>query len=117
MANNRQGDEMKKMQSYRIDTDTIKRIDKIGEIEKRTKSNVIEIAIEKYYQELKGENKMKYNLQQVIELTGATGEEQFKEAFSGKSKEEINKILVYMFGQEGDDMEFAEEISILVKDI
>ncbi len=49
---------MKKMQSYRIDTDTIKQIDRIGEIERRTKSNVIEIAIEKYYQKLKGENEM-----------------------------------------------------------
>lgn len=108
---------MKKMQSYRIDTDTIKQIDRIGEIERRTKSNVIEIAVEKYYQKLKGENKMKYNLQQAMELTGAVNEEQFKEAFEGKTPQEINEILVYMFGQEGDDMEFAEEISILVKEI
>jgi predicted transcriptional regulator len=108
---------MKKMQSYRIDAETIKQIDRIGEIERRTKSNVIEIAVEKYYQKLKGENKMKYNLQQAMELTGAVNEEQFKEAFSGKTKEEINQDLIYMFGTEGDDMEFAEEIAILVKDI
>jgi isopropylmalate/homocitrate/citramalate synthase len=108
---------MKKMQSYRIDAETIKQIDKIGQSEKRTKSNAIEIAVEKYYQELKGKNEMKYNLEQAMELTGAVNEEQFKEAFSGKSPKEINEILVYMFGQEGDDMEFAEEISILVKEI
>lgn len=108
---------MKKMQSYRIDTDTIKQIDRIGEIERRTKSNVIEIAVEKYYQKLKGENKMKYNLQQAMELTGAVNEEQFKEAFEGKTPQEINEILVYMFGSEGNDMELAEEIAILVKQI
>ena len=49
---------MKKMQSYRIEAQTIEQIDKIGQSEKRTKSNVIEMAIEKYYQELRGENKM-----------------------------------------------------------
>jgi predicted transcriptional regulator len=108
---------MKKMQSYRIDAETIKQIDEIGEIEKRTKSNVIEIAVEKYYQELIGENKMKYNLQTAMELTGAVNEEQFKEAFAGKSPKEINEILISMFGTEGDDMEFAEEIEILVKEI
>ena len=35
---------MKKMQSYRIDAETISQIDRIGGIEKRTKSNVIEMA-------------------------------------------------------------------------
>jgi hypothetical protein len=60
---------------------------------------------------------MKYTLEQAMELTGAIDKEQFKEAFSGKSKEEINQVLVYMFGTEGDDLEFAEEITILVKDI
>lgn len=108
---------MKKMQSYRIDVETIKQIDKIGEIEKRTKSNVIEIAVEKFYQELRGENKMKYNLESAMEVTGAENEEQFKEAFAGKSPEEINEILISMFGREGDDIEFAEEIAILVKEI
>ena len=57
---------------------------------------------------------MKYNLQQAMELTGAENEEQFKDAFSDKSTEEINNILINMFGQEGSDLEFAEEIKILV---
>ena len=108
---------MKKMQSYRIDAQTIEQIDKIGQSEKRTKSNVIEMAIEKYYQELKGKNEMKYNLESAMEVTGAVNEEQFKEAFDGKTPEEINEVLVSMFGREGDDMEFAEEIEILVKEI
>lgn len=60
---------------------------------------------------------MKYTLEQAMELTGAVDQEQFKEAFSGKSKEEVNQDLIYMFGIEGDDIEFAEEIVILVKDI
>jgi len=60
---------------------------------------------------------MKYNLEQVIELTGAENEKQFKEAFTEKTPEEINEILVYMFGDEGNDIEFAEEIAILVKEI
>ena len=50
MNTNKLSPAMKKMQSDRIDAETIKQIDKIGEIEKRTKSNVIEIAVEKYYQ-------------------------------------------------------------------
>jgi|GEM_PF-4137127 len=60
---------------------------------------------------------MKYNLEQVMELTGAENEQQFKNAFEGKTPQEINKILIYMFGTEGDDVEFAEEIAILVKEI
>lgn len=49
---------MKKMQSYRLQSKTIKEIDIIAKKTMRTKSNVIEIAVEKYYQELKGENEM-----------------------------------------------------------
>ena len=75
------------------------------------------MAVEKYYQELKGENKMEHTLEQAMELTGAVNEEQFKEAFEGKTPQEINEILVYMFGSDGDDIEFAEEIAILVKQI
>ena len=60
---------------------------------------------------------MKYNLESAMELVGAESEEQFAEAFANKSVNEINDILVEMFGQEGDDPEFAEEIAILVKEI
>lgn len=49
---------MKKMQSYRIDAETIKQIDEIAKKTMRTKSNVIEVAIKKSYQELRGENEM-----------------------------------------------------------
>jgi hypothetical protein len=59
------------------------------------------------------EDEMKYNLQTAIEATGAVNEEMFKDAFSGKTSEEVNAILVQMFGTDGDDMEFAEEIVIL----
>ena len=40
---------MKKMQSYRIDAETIKQIDEIANLTLRTKSNVIEYAILRYY--------------------------------------------------------------------
>ena len=108
---------MKKMQSHRIEIGTIKQIDEIAQKTMRTKSNVIEIAVKKYYQNMEGKNKMKHTLEQAMELTGAVNEEQFIEAFAGKTVEEINEVLVSMFGDEGDDMEFAEEIAILVKEI
>ena len=60
---------------------------------------------------------MKYTLEQAMELTGAENEKQFKEAFENKTPEEINEILIYMFGSEGDDIKFSEEIAILVKEI
>ena len=60
---------------------------------------------------------MKYTLESAMELTGAIDENQFKEAFFGKTPQEINKILIYMFGSEGDDLELSEEIAILVKEI
>lgn len=59
---------------------------------------------------------MKYNLEQAMELTGAVNEEQFLDAFKDKTPEEINEILIYMFGEEGNDIGFAEEIAILAKD-
>jgi len=59
---------------------------------------------------------MKYNLEQAMELTGAVDQEQFLDAFKDKTPEEINEILIYMFGEEGNDIEFAEEIAILAKD-
>jgi len=43
---------MKKMQSYRIDADTIKQIDEIAKQTMRTKSNVIEVAIHEYLKKL-----------------------------------------------------------------
>ena len=60
---------------------------------------------------------MKYTLEQAMELTGAENEKQFKKAFENKTSKEINEILIYMFGSEGDDIEFSEEIAILVKEI
>ena len=107
---------MKQMQSYRIDTDTIKKIDELSKMDQRSKSNVIEKAVTEYYKKL-GEFTMKYTLQQAMELTGAESEEQFAEAFANKSVNEINDILVQMFGSDGNDVEFAEEIKILVKEI
>ena len=55
---------MKKMQSYRLDTKTIKQIDELSDETNRTKSNVIEQAIEKYYQTM--EDKMKDNRVKVL---------------------------------------------------
>jgi len=53
---------MKKMQSYRIDTDTIKKIDEIAKMDQRSKSNVIEKAVTEYYKLI--ESKMKDNRDQ-----------------------------------------------------
>jgi len=50
---------MKKMQSYRIEEDIINKIDQIGKYERRSKSNVIEMAVEKYYKNLNGEDDIK----------------------------------------------------------
>ena len=59
---------------------------------------------------------MKYNLEQAIELTGSKNEEQFLVEFAGRTAEEINDVLIQMFGQaEGDDMELAEEIVMLIR--
>ena len=52
------GNNMKKMQSYRIEEDIINKIDQIGKSERRSKSNVIEMAVEKYYKNLNGEDDM-----------------------------------------------------------
>jgi predicted transcriptional regulator len=46
---------MKKMQSYRIDTDIIKIIDALSKKTNRTKSNVIEEAIKDYFWKIKQE--------------------------------------------------------------
>ena len=46
---------MKKMQSYRIEAETIKQIDELAQKTMRTKSNVIEVAIKEYYQNLEDE--------------------------------------------------------------
>ena len=43
---------MKKMQSYRIDAETIKEIDIIAQKTMRTKSNVIEVAVKEYFEKL-----------------------------------------------------------------
>lgn len=43
---------MKKLQSYRIEEETIKKIDTIAEQTLRSKANVIEIAIKEYYEKL-----------------------------------------------------------------
>ncbi len=40
---------MKKMQSYRLQSKTIKEIDIIAKKTMRTKSNVIEVAIQEYF--------------------------------------------------------------------
>ena len=53
---------------------------------------------------------MKYTKDQTIELTGATGIGQFLDAFVGKSELEINNILIYMFGYEGDDPDLSAAI-------
>ena len=56
---------------------------------------------------------MKHNLESAMELVGANSEQEFKNEFANKSVEEINETLIQMFGQEGDDIEFAEVIKIL----
>jgi metal-responsive CopG/Arc/MetJ family transcriptional regulator len=113
----------------RVKVNLLDRIENQARKEGRSRSNMIVRAI-KYYldasknvkpEDIRKDNRkeieMKYNLQQSMELTGAVNEAQFKEAFSGKTKEEVNQDLIYMFGIEGDDIEFAEEIVILVKEI
>lgn len=55
---------MKKMQSYRIEAETIKQIDEIAQKTMRTKSNVIEVAIKEYYQNM--EDKMEDNRLKVL---------------------------------------------------
>jgi len=47
--NNENGNNMKKMQSYRLQSKTIKEIDIIAKKTMRTKSNVIEVAIQEYF--------------------------------------------------------------------
>ena len=55
---------MKIMQSYRIDTDTIKKIDEIAKMDQRSNSNVIEKAVTEYYKKL--EDKMKDDRVKVL---------------------------------------------------
>ena len=55
---------MKKMQSYRLDADTMSLIDKIATATMRTKSNVIQMAVKEYYQKL--EDMMKDDRVKVI---------------------------------------------------
>ena len=49
MANNRQGEPHEKNAIVRIESETIKEIDEIANLTLRTKSNVIEYAILRYY--------------------------------------------------------------------
>lgn len=56
---------------------------------------------------------MTKTLEGAMELTGAESEEIFRQAFSGKTVDEILAELIYMFGEDGNDAEFAEEIFIL----
>ena len=55
---------------------------------------------------------MKHTKQEVMDLVGAESEEQFNDAFAGKSKQENLDTLVYMFGADGKDETLAEEIAI-----
>ena len=60
---------------------------------------------------------MKYTLQEVIDLTGATNEQDFINAFQGKTEQEIKNLLVYMFPGEPIEQEFIEDIKILVEEL
>lgn len=51
---------MKKMQSYRIDTETIRQIDDLAELLNNTKSGIIEITVAEHYK--KHEEKIKKSL-------------------------------------------------------
>lgn len=46
---------MKKMQSYRIDAETIKQIDGLAELLNNTKSGIIEIAVAEHYKKHEAE--------------------------------------------------------------
>jgi len=51
---------------------------------------------------------MDHNLESAMESTGAQSEQIFRAAFDNKSANEINDILIEMFGY--NDIEFAEQI-------
>jgi len=51
---------------------------------------------------------MDHNLESAMESTGAQSEQIFRAAFENKSANEINDILIEMFGY--NDIEFAEQI-------
>jgi hypothetical protein len=55
---------------------------------------------------------MKYNLDDVMDMTGATNEQDFINAFQGKTEQEIKELLVYMFPGEPIEPEFIQEIKI-----
>lgn len=55
---------------------------------------------------------MKYSLDDVMDMTGATNEQDFIDAFKGKTEQEIKELLVYMFPGEPIEPEFIQEIKI-----
>lgn len=52
-------------------------------------------------------------LQEVTDKIGGTSEE-IVETYAGMTAEEINETLIYMFGRDGDDIEFAKLIQSAV---
>lgn len=55
---------------------------------------------------------MKYSLDDVMNMTGATDVQDFIDAFKGKTEQEIKELLVYMFPGEPIEPEFIQEIKM-----
>ena len=54
---------------------------------------------------------MNHNLESAMESIGAHSEQIFRAAFENKSANEINDILIEVFGyNDGNDIEFSEQI-------
>lgn len=98
--------------SARVSKAVADALDNLAGEQDRTTSYIVGKILVDY---LEGNNLMdekRYSLDEMIELTGATGLGMFLDAFVGKTINEINATMIEMFGLEGDDMDFSRQIAI-----
>ena len=100
---------MKQVVTIRLESKVVSSLDKLASEENRSRANVIETILKKHIEDKMSEKQ--YTLDEMIELTGATGLGMFLDAFVGEDAKGVNSMLVLMFGQDGNDMNFAEQIA------